>query len=501
VRIAEFWRKVPVVRRLALFQDGSTVDITDFNEFQKQMLPPIVRERDCDTFKVEMYRVTGSEVLDGPHEWAGKYIPLVPVIGGEFPLEEKTYRYSAIRFARDPQQLYNYYRTAHAELLALQPKAPYLVTTQMLANPDVKAVWDQAGKKNLPYLPYDADESGAKPERLSPPQPSVAMVNEGQLASDDMKATTGIYDASVGARSNETSGVAIGRRDEQADTANYHFIDNLQRSLEHAGRILIDLIPKVYDNERVLRLMPENGNDDEDEAVAINRVVYTHDGVPMIMNDLSAAAFDIRVTIGKAYATRRMEAAEGLFEFAKALQPQHQAVIADLIAKNIDIPEADEMAKRLRRMVPPQVLNDPDDPNAPPVPPDPAAQAAEQAAMLELRKMELEVEKGQGELDKVHAEIDRVNAQINAQINKDRNDAALEAQKLDLEERKGQMEIWIEKQRLDIERMRADLEREKLAHQANMDERNADQAELQSDRDFTLAKKDRAAKSAEKSKA
>ncbi len=497
VRIAEFWRKVPEKRRLALFQDGSTVDITDFDEFKRQMLPPIVKERDCDTYKVEMYRVSGAEILDGPHEWAGRDIPLIPVIGAEFPLEEKVYRYGVIRFARDPAQLYNYYRTAHAELLALQPKAPYLVETEMLGDPDVKKIWDMAGKKNLPYLPYLRTESGNKPERLAPPQPSVAMVNEGQLAAEDMKATTGVYDAALGQRSNETSGVAIGRRQQESDTANYNFIDNLQRSLEHCGRILIDLIPKVYDNERVIRLMPEHGGEGDEEAVRINTMIMAMDGQPMMMHDLSAGSFDIRVTIGKAYATRRMEAAEGLFEFAKALPPQHQAAVVDLIAKNIDVPEADEMAKRLRRMVPPEILNDPDDPNAPPPQPNPAAQAAEQAAMLELRKMELEVEKGQGELEKIRAEIDRVNSQINAQINKDRNDAALETQRLDLEERKGAMEIWIEKQRLDIERMRADLEHEKMVHQANMDERNAAQAELQSDRDFTLAQKDRAAKSAE----
>jgi hypothetical protein len=501
VRIAEFWRKVPVVRRLALFEDGSTVDITDFNEFQRQMLPPIKMERDCDTFKVEMYRVSGSEILDGPHAWAGKWIPLIPVIGGEFPLEEKVYRYGAIRFARDPQQLYNYYRTAHAELLALQPKAPYLVTTTMLGDPDVKAMWDVAGKKNLPYLPYIADETGAKPDRLVPPQPSVAMVNEGQLAAEDMKAVTGIYDASMGAKSNETSGVAIGRRDEQADTANFHFIDNLQRSLEYCGRILVDLIPKVYDNERVLRLMPENGEGEEDEFVPINRVVYTDDGVPVVMNDLSAASFDIRVTIGKAYATRRMEAAEGLFEFAKALQPPQQAAIMDLIAKNIDVPESDEMSKRLRRMVPPEVLNDPDDPDAPPPPPNPAAQAQAMAAQMELQKMELDVQKGQGELAKIQAEIERVNVQMQAQIAKDQADMALAEQKLDLERRQGELQIWLETQKLEIERMRADNDRAKLAHQAQMDERNADQAERQSDRDYELAKKDRAAKSAEKSKA
>ncbi len=494
VRIAEFWRKVPVVRRLALFQDGSTVDITDFNEFQRPMLPKVMKERDCDTFKVEMYRVTGAEILDGPHEWAGKYIPLAPVIGGELPLEEKTYRYSAIRFARDPQQLYNYYRTAHAELLALQPKAPYLVTTEMLGNPDVKAIWDQAGKKNLPYLPYIADEKGNKPDRLAPPQPSVAMINEGQLAQDDMKATTGIYDTALGAKSNETSGVAIGRRQAESDVANYHFVDNLQRSLEHCGRILIDLIPKVYDNERVIRLMPESGSDDEDEFVPINRVVMSMDGEPMVMNDLSAASFDIRVTVGKAYATRRMEAAEGLFEFAKALQPQHQAVIADLIAKNIDIPESDEMAKRLRRMVPPEVLNDPDDPNAPQQPPNPQAQAQAMAAQMELQKMELENTKIQGEIAKVNAELE-------ATIAKGQADVELQRQKLVLDKYKADLDAAIDQQKLEVERERANIERQKMHHQAEMAEVSARQQDDKANRDFVLAQQDRADRKAAESKA
>jgi hypothetical protein len=497
VRVAEYWRKVAVTKRLALFEDGSTVDITEFNEFQRQMLPPIKMERDCDTYKVEMYRVSGAEVLDGPHEWAGKWIPLIPVIGGEFPLEEKTYRYSAIRFTREPQQLYNYYRTAHAEMLALQPKAPYLVTTTMLGDPDVKKLWDISGKKNLPYLPYvpDPDSPNASPKREAPPQPSVAMVNEGQLAQDDMKATSGVYDSAMGAKSNETSGVAIGRREDQSDTANYHFIDNLQRSLEHTGRILIDLIPKIYDNERVVRLMPEHGGEGEEEAVSINKMVMSMDGQPMMLHDLSAASFDIRVTIGKAYATRRMEAADGLFQFAKALQPQHQAVIADLIAKNIDIPEADEMAKRLRRMVPPEVLNDPDDPNAPPQQPNPQAQAAQMAAQMELQKMELENQK-------VQAEIARADAQLQTQIAKGQADIALGEQKLELERQKAELDMAIEAQKLQLERERHDIERQKMHHDAQMAEVSARQQDDKANRDFTLAQQDRAdRKAAEKSKA
>jgi hypothetical protein len=364
----------------------------------------------------------------------------------------------------------------------------------MLANDDIKARWDQAGKKNMPYLPYLPTESGNKPERLAPPQPSVAMVNEGQLAQDDMKATTGIYDASVGARSNETSGVAIGRRDEQSDTANYHFIDNLQRSLEHCGRILIDLIPKVYDNERVIRLMPETGSDQEEEAVAINKMVYAENGEPVMLHDLSAASFDIRVTIGKAYATRRMEAADELFQFVKALPPQHAAVVVDLVAKNIDIPEAEEMAKRLRRTVPAEILNDPEDPNAPPPQPDPAQQAAQQAAMMELQKLELENQKIQGEIAKVNADLE-------ATIAKGQADVELQRQKLVLEKYKADLDAAIDQQKLELERERADLERQKMHHEASMAEVAARQKEDEATRDFMLAKQDRADRKAAESKA
>lgn len=503
VRVAEYWYKVPVTRRLALFETGETVDVTDFNDFARQMLPPIKMERDCETHKVEMVLVSGAEVLDGPHEWAGKYIPLVPAIGGEFPLEHKTYRYGAIRFARDPQQLYNYYRTAHAELLALQPKAPYLVTTAMLDNPDIKERWDSSGKKNYPYLPYipDPEVPASRPTREAPPQPSVAMIQEGQLAQDDMKATTGIYDTALGAKSNETSGIAIGKRQAESDVANYHFIDNLQRSLEHVGRILIDLIPKVYDNERVIRLMPDAGHDGEEEFVPINRVVYTEDGVPHVLNDLSAASFDIRVIIGKAYATKRMEAADSLAQFAQAMPPEIFPMIADLLAKNMDIPEADEMAKRLRRMVPQQVLHDPDDPDAPPPQPDPAQQAQQQAMQLEMQKAELEVQKGQGELAKIQAEIERADAQLQAQVQKGHADMALAQQKLQLEREKADLELAIKEQELELERQKLTLQREQADHQARLAEHSAalevdkHRASEESDlRKFDLAKQSQADK-------
>lgn len=397
VLIAEYWVKKPYKKTLALLKDGRTVDYEKLAQFPGAMMM-VERTRETVCHKVIQYVVSGAEILSGPHEWPGKFIPIIPVIGGEFPLERKTYRYSAIRFARDPQQLYNFYRTAQAEVIALQPKSPWLVTTKMIGA--FKGLWDKAHKANLPYLPYEPDERapGGTPKRQDPPAVSPALMNEAQIAADDMKATTGIYDAALGAKSNETSGVAIGRRQMEADVANYHFADNLQRSLEYCGRILIDLIPHIYDNERVIRLMGENG---EDKFAPINAVQWGPDGMPVIVNDLSAAKFDIRVVMGRSYATKRIEAQESMSEFIRSV-PDVGPVIMDLFAKAMDWPQADEIAKRLRNMVPPQALADPD---APPPPPDPKAQMAEE---MQIVQAEAETRKKKAEADKAEIEVMRL---------------------------------------------------------------------------------------------
>ncbi len=229
-------------------------------------------------------------------------------------------------------------------------------------------MWDNANRGNVPYLLYEPDHTapGARPERQPPVQVNAAFLQEAQIAADDMKATTGIYDASLGARSNETAGIAIRARQMEGDVANYHFIDNVKRSLEHAGRILLDLIPKVYDNQRVVRIQ---GASDEEQFVKINHEITGDYGERVILNDLSAGRFDIRVTIGPNYATKRFEAAANMLDLLKAF-PQAAPLISDLIVKNMDWPGADEIAKRLKATVPPNILHDPEDPKSPP-PPDP----------------------------------------------------------------------------------------------------------------------------------
>lgn len=391
VRIAEYWRKVPVKRRIAQLPSGEVIDITDMGEAQAGMLG-ITRTRESMGWKVEQYMVSGSEVLS-TSEWAGKYIPIVPVIGAEIPVKDRIYRYGVIRFAREPQQLYNYYRSAVAEAIALAPKAPYLATPKQIGA--YKGLWDKANTSSRPYLLYDPDPNapGVAPKREMPPDMPVALFQEANVAAEDMKATTGIYDAGLGARSNETSGRAILARESQGDTANYHFADNFKRSLEHAGRILLDLIPKIYDNERAIRIAGDTGADEE-QLVPINVVMMGVDGQPVVYNDLSAAKFDIRVSVGPNFASKRQEAAEAMMEFVR-VYPDAAPVFSDLMVKNMDWPGAEDIAKRLKALVPPQALQDPDAPPPPPPNPldDPVIEADVSLKIAQSRKAHADAQK------------------------------------------------------------------------------------------------------------
>lgn len=406
VRVAEYWYKKPIKKRIAQLTDGTVVeDVAGIDPAE------IVQEREVDTFEIVQYVVSGAEVLDGPNRWAGKYIPVIPVIGSEIPLERRTYRHGLIRFARDPQQLYNYARSSAAEVMGQAPKSPWLVTTKMIGA--FKSLWDSANKRSLPYLPYEPDDRAPQgPQRQPPPDVPTAYVQEAGVADADIKATVGIYDPQLGQRSNENSGRAIMAREQQGDTGTFHYSDNLKRSLEYAGRVLIDLIPKIYDNDRVIRIL---GEDDTEFYVPINRevmqVITDNDGQPttksVLLNDLSAGRYDCRVKIGPSYATKRMESADSMMQFMQAFPPAAQ-VMGDLVAEHMDWPGADAIAQRLKRAVPPQVLGE----DAPPQPPDPMQALQAKAAELQLQQSQIQMQELMAKVEKLTAETQKIYAEI-----------------------------------------------------------------------------------------
>jgi hypothetical protein len=391
IAVCMYFRMVPTTKMLALTADGKTVDITGMGEAEAGQLN-ITQTRQCETYKVEKYVLSGVEVLEGPIDWAGSWIPLVPVIGAEVPLKEGVMRYGVVRFARDPQQILNFAETAAAEAIAMAPKTPWLVTPTMIGK--FAGQWNSINVTNQPYLFYEVDPAasatGGMPKRESGPEIPGALLNQSDRAAEMMKRVTGIYEASLGQRSNETSGIAIARRQTEGDTANAHFSDNLTHSLVHTGRILVDLIPKIYDNQRVMRLHLDTSG--QTQPVQLNQLmidpqtqlpVMDENGEPKYLNDLSVGMFDVRVTVGKSFLTKRSELVAHMMELAKSLPPQTQMLFLDLIVKNSDWPGAEELAKRLHNMLPPGALADPNDPNAP-KPPGPMDDPMNLAKLEEL---------------------------------------------------------------------------------------------------------------------
>lgn len=386
VRIAEYWKREEFDREIALLANGETYELTDDGRKMGEQLRAsgmIVNTRKVKGYKVRMYKISGQEQIEEPYECPSKWIPIIPVVGAEIPLDDGVYRHGLIRFQREPQQLHNYFMSVAAETLAQQPKSPYMVTPKQIGA--YKHLWDNANRNPTPYLPYEPDAAaGGPPKRIEPPPLPAGLIQMAQMLSDDMKATTGIYDAALGARSNEVSGVAIAQRTEQGNQATFHFVDNLEHSLEHLGRVLLDMIPKVYDTERTMKLVME---DDTEKTVTVNKPMFQDGDTEIRHNDLRQMSFkSVGVTLGPSYASRRAEAVQQMVQLVQAF-PQVGAVGADLIVKNMDFDGSEPLAERLRAMLPPQVIQatDPEAAQAMQPPPDPMAEAQAQGA---LRMME-----------------------------------------------------------------------------------------------------------------
>lgn len=352
IRLAEYWRKVPVTKTLLLLSDGRTVDKAEITEDQIPMLIQqgieVVRERECHTHKVVMSIVSGAEEVEGPFDSVFDRIPIVPLYANRHFIEGKWTWAGMVRFSRDPQKLVNYNFTSGQEVLAKQHKATPIVTPKMLEGAGVKALWDSSNVIDLPYLPATPDPAmPSGPYYMAPPPVHAAFAQFGQLAVDMLKASDGIYDASVGARSNETSGRAIMARQQEGDTATFDYQDALSFAIKTAGEIVLSALPKVYDTQRVMRVL---GKDGSEQYVQL----YQPGPNGEVLNDLSAGKYDITVTNGPSYDTQRMEFVDAMTQMSNSNELIGQ-VVPDLIIGAMDFPKAEEAAERLKLMLPPPV--------------------------------------------------------------------------------------------------------------------------------------------------
>lgn len=386
VRICEYFKKEPIERTIYLLQDGRTVDMLFPDEIP-------VKTRKVKSHKIKWYLLSGDKILD-EKDWVGKkYIPIIPIWGKEINIAGKRCVRGLIKYAKSPKAMQNYWESSLTEQIALQPKAPYLATPEQLKGHESQ--WNEAHKKNFPYLYVNPDQkSPGWPRREAPPQMSPAMVERSRTTEQQIRDTIGLQKASMGMQGNERSGVAIRERKQEGDVGTFPHIDNLARSIEYLGRVLVDIAPGILDTERIIRLGLEDGSF-EFEGVNIE----TLDG---LINDLSMGTYDVVVTTGPSFTTQRTEARQSM---AEAIQyaPQIFPLIGDLYAKSMDWSGAEEMAERLEYLLPPEIREKkmaerakkqgiPPSPTEQQPPPDPMAIVQVQEAEMKLKELQIKIE-------------------------------------------------------------------------------------------------------------
>lgn len=415
VRIAECFIKKYEQKNLLQFPDGA-VYLED--EVPEQFQGLQVKTRKTMVPVIHWYKINGHEILEETI-WPGKWIPIVPVYGEKLNVDGKKIFESVIRHAKDSQKMYNYWASSETETITLAPRAPYIVADGQVP-PEFEKFWQSANRKNHAYLPYVPVSSGGQlvgpPQRNAYEAPIAAITSARMQSSDDIKATTGIYDASLGARSNEQSGVAIQRRNIQAQTSNYHFINNLNISKKHCARILIDLIPKIYDTPQAVRII---GEDDQQKIVLINQ--FFQENGKQVMYDVRAGKYDVVIETGPSFATKRQEAASMMIEMTKAM-PQLAQVAGDIIVGNMDWPGASELQERIRKTMPPNLIDSKGDKDLPPevmaqmqqmqmMVDQLSQQLNQQTEIVKQKRLELE-SKERIEFAKLNAQLEIARAQI-----------------------------------------------------------------------------------------
>jgi hypothetical protein len=355
VRVADYY--VKKYEKETIYRDQFGEVYTEEQATNQGLDIETLESRDIKRCKVMCYRMNALEVLEET-EILSKYIPIVPVYGEEAFVNGKREIYSLIHQAKDPQRMYNYWKSASTSIIALQPKAPYVATAKQIE--PHKNQWLNANTGNPAVLVYEpAEHNGVllpPPQRQAPPAGSSSMIQEALMAADGIKASLGMFDASMGAQGNEQSGRAIIARQREGDNATFHFIDNLSKSIRQVGKILIDMIPRVYDSAQIARII---GEDDKELLVPINQPIEEKiDGVQMNqkqMFDLRTGKYDIVVSVGQSYATKRQETVDAMLQLFQA-KPDLAPLIGDIFVKNLDIAEADLIAKRIQAVMPPEVL-------------------------------------------------------------------------------------------------------------------------------------------------
>lgn len=359
VRISDYWVKEPVTKKLVQMTNGKVYEMNeDFEKVRDELAeqtPPVtiaitpqgnemIQER--KSHKVVHYKISGGDVLSGPNEWAGKHIPIVPIFGYQMHIGEDHHYRGITRFAKDPQRMLNFSMSSNMETIAKSPQDPYWMTPEQIKGHEQQVM--AMNVSNKPVMLYNADPSSpGAPRRTGAPSVNSAMINQIQMADKYIQDTTGLFDVSLGDNPRNQSGKAILAQQAQGDSATFELLENAAMGIQYTTEIVGDLIPKIYDNKRQIRIVQGDG---ETEMVMINETVFDEEsGEDIILNDLAQGKYDFVADVAPSFKTQRTEAVNALTELG-INNPAFAQLSADLIAKNLAFSESEELTKRLRKV-------------------------------------------------------------------------------------------------------------------------------------------------------
>ncbi len=407
VRIARYWYVEEQPRKLHMLQDGKVIADDMLQALKDEgidVTSEIVETRDIPKRVVKHALVSGKDYLEKPQEWKGKWIPILVVWGNEIDVEGKVCHSGIIRPAKDSQRLYNYSRSAFAERVALTPKAPWVAAEGQID--DYADEWATANTDNHSVLRYRPTALNGSP--VPPPQrQTLADIPAGfqadmQVSEHDIQGAIGMYNASLGAPSNERSGKAIMARQKEGDVGTFHYHDNLNRAIRHCGRILVDLIPYIYDSNRVVRILGYDGAVGEAEIDPNIPTASQQRGVQMVYN-LGVGRYDVTISTGPSYSTMRQEAVSAMIEMTQA-NPALMQIAGDIMVKNMDWPGAEELSERLKLMLPPQIMQAEQAKDAQKLPPQ--MQQFMDQLNQQLQQKDALINRAADEIQKIRAELD-----------------------------------------------------------------------------------------------
>jgi hypothetical protein len=466
--VADYYRRSCSKKTMVLMSDGNR----GFKDTMPKTLPPgvtVLKEREVEQYKVEWYKIAGGQQVLAEYDWPGTIIPIVQVVGDECIIDGKRLYQGLIRHARDAQTMFNYGMTQQAVHLALTPRAPWVADNDAIEG--YEEVYRDANQRNFSVLPFHAyDKQGRAlppPARTAPSLVDAGWFSFSQSMTGMIKSTIGMYENSLSQKGNETSGKAILAKERQGDNATFHLVDNLAKGIALTGRILLEVIPKFYDTQRIVHIV---GKDDIRKMVSINQVSIDGSLNAIRMNDITSGEYSVTTDSGPSYATKRQEDADKLLQLVQAFPPVAQ-VAPDLIVQALDVNDAREIAQRLKMALPPAIQQAEAMKEKGQRPPDPQI-------MQQMMQMQSQLQQAQQIMQELQQKLQQAESGVQAKMQiaqMDNQAVLLKAQadtKLRVDQAQMDAQIAIEKAKIDSQTQltKAQIDQQTSMERARMEQ-------------------------------